>query len=481
MQSRFSGAISLLAAQAVVLLLGWITHPIIGRVLGPGSYGMYGVVLSIQTIFGLFLALGVPVAISRFVAQDTTHARSILRQALRIQIVFAFTLSITVFLLSPIIAGLLGDQNLTNLIRFVALVLLLQSGYPVFVQYLSGMHRFNRQALLTSVYAVIKLIGALSLIFVFGVYGAFAGFAIGGFCAAIIGWFWTRKIGGTKSQPLPVKSFLSFAGTYVLILVSLQILISLDLFMVKAMLKDNVTTGYYSAAVTLSRISFMLLQSLTFVLLPSVSALTKPGASREKAVDFIGSTLRYLIIIIVPGAVLASTTSRSLIRLFYSSQYDPASSALSILMIGLACIAFFQLLANIIAGAGKAHVALMGTIVLVFISLVGGLIMIPSFGIIGAAWQTTITGVIGLVGLALYTFKTFKIPIPYRSIFNVVIASVIMILPTYIWQAHPFVLPLQYIVLFAFYIGVLFMLREITVEDRKLVANLHPKLRWLAK
>ena len=481
MQSRLSGAISLLIAQAIVLLLGWITHPIIGRILGPGSYGMYGVVLSIQTILGLFLALGVPVAISRFVAQDTTHARSILRQALRIQIIFAFVLSITTFLLSSVIAGLLGDQNLTNLIRFVALVLLLQSGYPIFVQYLSGMHRFNRQALLTSTYAVIKLIGALSLIFVFGVYGAFAGFAIGGFSAAIIGWFWTKKIGGTKPQPLPVKAFLSFAGTYVLILVSLQILISLDLFMVKAIMKDNITAGYYSAAVTLSRISFMLLQSLTFVLLPSVSALTKPGASKEKAVHFISSSLRYLIMIIVPGAALASTTSQTLIRLFYSAQYDPASSALSILMIGLACIAFFQLLANIVAGAGKAHVALLGTIALVAISLFSGLALIPAFGIIGAAWQTTISGSIGLIGLSLYTFKVFNIPIPYKSILNVVLASVVIILPTYIWKVHPFILPFQYIVLFSFYIAILFLLKEITLQDRQLIANLHPKLRWLAK
>jgi len=358
---------------------------------------------------------------------------------------------------------------------------LLQSGYPVFVQYLSGMHRFNRQAMLTSTYAVIKLMGALSLIYVFGVYGAFAGFAIGGFVAAIIGWVWTKKIGGTTPKPLPIKSFLSFAGTYVLILVCLQLLISLDLFMVKALLKDNVTAGYYSAAVTLSRISFMLLQSLTFVLLPSVSALTKPGASREKAVNFIGSSLRYLIIIIVPGAVLASTTSESLIRLFYSTQYDPAAGALSILMIGLACIAFFQLLANIVAGAGKAYMALIGTIVLLFVSLLLGFVLIPKFGMIGAAWQTTISGILGLLGLSLYTFKSFQIPVPYKSIFNVVVASIIIVLPTYIWKVHPFVLPFQFIVLFALYFTVLFLLKEITMEDRRLVASLHPKLQWLAK
>jgi len=481
MQSRLTGAFSLLLAQAVVLLLGWITHPIIGRVLGPDSYGIYGVVLSIQTILGLFLTLGVPMAISRFVAQDSNHARSILMQALRIQLLIALALSLLTLLFSPIIAHLLGDTNLTNYVRFVALVLILQCGYPIFVQFLSGMHRFNRQAALTSLYAVIKLSGALSLIFIFGVYGAFAGFAIGGFLAAIIGWFWTKKIGGRVPQRLPLKTFLSFAGTYVLILVFLQLLISIDLFMVKSLLKDNTTAGYYSAAVTLSRISFLLLQGLTFVILPSVSALTKPGASKERAATFISDTLRYLFALIIPGAALAAATSRSLIHLFYSAQYDPAQQALSVLMVGLACIAFYQLLANILAGAGQAKIALFSTIVLLLISGLLGRLFIPQYGIIGAAWQTTLTGIIGLLGLSAYTFYTFKLRIPYRSLVNISVATIGCVIPTYFWTVPPYFLPLQYLILLGLYALILIVLREVTTADRQLFASLHPRLRWLSK
>lgn len=481
MQSRLSGAIYLLVAQAIVMLLGWITHPIIGRVLGPGSYGVYGIVLSVLSIIGLFLTLGVPMAISRFVAQDDAHAKSILSKGLRIQVVFAFLLSVLTLVLAPVIASLLGDSELVNLLRFIALVLLLQAGYPVFAQYLSGMHLFKRQAFLMTSYAIVKLAAAMSLIFVFGVYGAFAGFAMGGIVAAVIGWFWTRRVGGAKEQSLSVKAFLAFAGTYVLILVNLQLLISLDLFMVKALLGDNILAGYYNSAVTLSRIPFLLLQSLTFVLLPSVSALTKPGESQKKAAVFIGSSLRYLIMLIVPAAALASATSKTLIRLFYSAEYDPAAGTLSVLMVGLSCIAFFQLLSNIVAGAGRAKIALVGTVGLLLISLIGGFILIPKFGVFGAAWQTTVAGVVGLIGLGMYTFKSFSIPLPYKSTLNVVIATVAAVLPTYFWKVHPFVLPLQYIVLLLLYVGVLFVLREITRQDRQMVASLHPALKWLAK
>ncbi|HBE89829.1 MAG: hypothetical protein A3E37_05115 [Candidatus Andersenbacteria bacterium RIFCSPHIGHO2_12_FULL_46_9] len=480
-QSRFSGAVSLFIAQAVVLLLGWIAHPLIGRILGPGPYGIYGVVLSIQTIFGLFLALGVPMAISRFVAQDPQHARSILMQALRIQLIIAVSLGVITFLVSPLIAYSLNDASLTSYLRFVAIVLFLQAGYPIFVQFLSGLHLFNRQALLTAFYAVIKLTGALSLIFVWHVYGAFAGFAIGGLAAALLGWHWTKNIGLSNHIKLPLRNFLSFAGIYVLISVGLQLLISLDLFMVKAILKDNIIAGYYNAAVTLSRISFMLLQSLTFVLLPSVSALTKPSADRAQAAAFISDSLRYLIMLILPGAALAATTSRSLLRLFYSAQYDQAAAPLSILMIGLAAIAFFLLLANIVSGAGRAKVALFATMVMLVISPLLGLALIPTYGLIGAAWQTTIAGLIGLVGLAVYTFRTFRLPVPYQSILNIIIASVIAVLPTYFWRVSSLILPLQYVALLCVYLLTLFILREIKLRDRQLIAGLHPILKWISQ
>jgi predicted tellurium resistance membrane protein TerC len=175
MQSRLTGAISLVIAQAVVLVLGYLTHLWIGRVLGPVPYGIYGVVLSLQGIFGLILTLGVPVAIARYIAQNDRSAQSILRQGLRIQLAIAVALGITVIALAPFLARLLDDTTLVPYILFMSDVIVSQALYPLYVQFLSGLHLFNRQALLTVFYAVTKVIGALSLIYVFGVFLFFTG------------------------------------------------------------------------------------------------------------------------------------------------------------------------------------------------------------------------------------------------------------------------------------------------------------------
>lgn len=479
-QSRLTGAVSLVAAQAVVLGLGYVTHLWIGRVLGPASYGIFGIVLSLQTIVGMMLTFGVPMGISRFVAQDEKHARSILRQALRLQAVIALLVALVTVLAAPLLSRLLDDASLLNFIQFVALIVLLQAFYQVYVQFLSGMHHFHKQAALTALYAVAKLAGAASLIYVFGVYGAFAGFAVGGIVAALIGWYWTKHLGGQAHRRLPLRSFLSFAGTYMFILIELQILISLDLFMVKAFLANDILAGYYNASATLARIPYLLLHGLAFILLPSVSALTKPGIPHDRSAAFIRDTLRYLIALIVPAVALAAATSKNLVILFYSAAYLPAATPLTILMIGLGSLAFFLLLSNIVAGSGQAKVGLIMTSIILGLSAAFGWFLIPRYGLIGAAWQTTAAGIIGLVMISAYTFRAFRIPVPFRSTTNVLIATAASVSLTYLWPASPLTLIPQYLIVLTAYLLILFALGEITPADRARLSRLHPKLSWLA-
>lgn len=478
-QSRLTGAISLSIAQAIVLLLGYVTHLWIGRVLGPAPYGIYGIILSVQTIFGLLITLGIPAAVSRFVAQHEESAQSILRQSVRLQALIAAIVALISLALSPLLSYLLGDKSLLPYLAFVAPIIFCQALYPIYVQFLSGTHLFHRQAALTSLYAIAKLAGAISLIYVFRLYGALGGFALGGITAGLIGWWWTRRVGGRQAFALSKKDLLSFAGLYVLTLAGLQVLMSIDLFMVKAILHNDVVAGYYNAAVTLSRIPYFLLQGLSFILLPSVSALTKPGHDSQKAARFIRDALRYLIALIVPSVALASATSRELVKLFFSTEFLPAAPTLTILMIGLGALAFYLLLANIAAGAGKAKVAFLVTLLMIGVSSVIGYFTIPTWGLIGAAWQTTIAAVIGFAILAMYTFRTFNIPVPARSTINIVIATAIAVAPTYFWKAGSIMLPVQYLLLYSLYAACLYVIGEITADDRRLVASVHPSLRWL--
>jgi O-antigen/teichoic acid export membrane protein len=145
-------------------------------------------------------------------------------------------------------------------------------------------------------------------------------------------------------------------------------------------------------------------------------------------------------------------------------------------MVGLGALAFYQLLANMVAGAGKTKMALWITILLIGISFCSGLILIPKFGLVGAAMQTTIAGIIGFTLLFGYTFRTFKIPVPVASIIRIITATAVAVAPTYIWKPHTILLPLQYLVLFALYGFMLWLLREIQPIDIQHIRSVHPIL-----
>jgi O-antigen/teichoic acid export membrane protein len=99
---------------------------------------------------------------------------------------------------------------------------------------------------------------------------------------------------------------------------------SADLFFVKRILIENVEAGYYTAASMLSRVPFYILSALGFALFPAISRSTAINDAKQTE-NYIAGSMRYLLMFLIPIILLVSATSESLVSLFYSSTYLPAS------------------------------------------------------------------------------------------------------------------------------------------------------------
>ncbi len=472
--SRLSGALWLSIAQAVVLALGYVTHILVGKIGGPSLYGVYGLTLSFLTIMNMLMTLGIPTAVSKEVAENESNSGSILKTALFAQIIFSFLLSLLTLIFAGPAAKLLGDPSLANVIRFTAVVYPLTALYSVQTNYLNGLHAFSLQATLIVIYALAKLTGSVGLLFPFGVQGAVAGFAIGGLVAAIFGLpFTLRSIRGHFKTGVPLKKIISFAGAFVGTSLALQILMSTDLFLVKRIMQDNTLAGYYNAASTLSRIPYFILQALGFVFLPSIARLMKENENEAR--QFIRDIFRYLFLLLLPITALAATTSKSLIHLFYSPIYEPAASPLTLLMIALGLLSAFYLLATIAAGAGKARIPLIISWVLIPVAIAFGFFFIPRFGLEGAAITTISTAGIGALIIGSYMVARFRLSFPVTTLIKGVIATTVMVLPTYFLALKAILLPLEYLFLFAVYAITLIALGELKKDDISRLKTLVPK------
>lgn len=474
--SRLSGALLLSSAQAVLLGLGYITHILVGKLGGPSLYGVFGVVLSFMTILNMLMTLGIPVAVSKEVAQDEANSGAILKTALVGQFCLALILSFCTIVFSKTIAALLGDASLAPIIAFTAIVYPLTAIYSVITNYFNGLHAFALQATIVLLYSFAKLAGSVGLLIPFRVYGALGGFAVGGAIASIIGLPFIIKATRKHFQkPFPINHLLTFAGAVVGTSIALQILMSTDLFLVKKFLHDDTLAGYYNAASTLSRIPYFILQALGFIFLPSIARLMKENENAAR--EFIREIFRYLYLLLLPVTVLAAATSKSLVHLFYSKIYEPAAQPLTLLMVALGLLSAFYLLSTIAAGANKARVPLIISWLMLPFDIVIGSMLIPRFGLEGAALSTIITAGIGTTVMGGYMIKRFRLSFPLTTLFKGALATIVMVAPTYLINVRPLLMPLIYIALVILYLLALIALGELKKDDLKHLKTLMPKGR----
>lgn len=464
--TRVRGAALITASQAILIALGFVTHVIIGRIGGPSLYGVYGVVLSLMTIVNMILALGIPVATSKETAEDEENSGGVFVAALRLQIAFSLLLSVGTLFLADAAAAILRDPKLALPIRFSALIYPSTALYSLLSNYFNGLHAFGAQSRLTIIYAVTKLAGSVGLLAAFrSVPAALSGFITGGLTATAIGLRQALPtVRGRVRRPVPARRLFVFAGSFMGMSIALQLLMSLDLFLVKRLLSDDAVVGYYNAAATVSRMPYFILQGLGFVFLPSVARLFAEDAARARA--FIREVFRYLFLILLPVTVFAATTSKALLRLvFFSTQYDPAAPPLTILSLALGLLSGFYLLSTIAAGASRPRIPL--AIAWGLIPLAGGLglFLIPRAHLVGAAAATTIAAAAGLLALGWYMYRRFHLTFPALTLGRGLAATTVATLPTYFVTPPTLALPLWYLLLFLAYGLTLVALGEIRRED----------------
>jgi len=460
-----TGTTYLVIAQVIFLVSGFVIHFVLGGYFGPETYGIYGVVLTLMTTVNLLLTGGFPQGASRYISMDTANVRSIIRQANKIQIIFAVLVFAAYFGLADVLSRLLKDEDIASFIRFSAIVV---PAFALFYMYnngyLNGLHRFGKQAKVLIVSSLAKV--GFVFLFVFlgmGVKGAIGGYFAAAVIGLIIAWRYLGKLDGQIAR-FDWRKLIRFGVPATLIALVLFLLMNIDLFAVKAIVRNNADVGYYTAATTIARIPYFLSYALALTLLPAVSQAVSMN-NTELVQDHIRKSFRYMLMILIPLTLLMSSTSGEIVSLVYSSSFAPAQSLLSVLIFGLGLLSIFLILINIIMGAGKQQLALGIALLLVPADIGLNLWLVPAHGLLGAAYATTITALTGVIVAVSYVLYRFKALIGVGHLLKICGASAVtFIVLFYITIPALFLVPVC-IGLVILYLGILVLLKVINRKD----------------
>jgi O-antigen/teichoic acid export membrane protein len=326
----------------------------------------------------------------------------------------------------------------------------------------------------------------LFLVLGFGIWSPVLAFLIGPLIASLIFYYVIYKehfpeffkIIEKKSQSL-IKSIKVFAYANVFFAIGRYILNYTDTYML-TYFTNLESVGLYNVAVPTARLILFFSVAITFILVPLISTLEvkKDFTTMNKLINM---TYKISLLFLLPIALVMIAYPKIILRILYSTEHVAASVPLQFLAISAIFTMLFSINAQILNGIGKAKLnsknVLFGTI----FNVVLNFILIPFYGIGGAAFST-MCGYILMSSLGFYQINKNikKVKIQKSYFVKLILCAVVFLGSVYllksfiimnVWIESMLVLGIS----FTLYLLSVFLTKIITVSGIKETIKLYKK------
>jgi len=380
------------------LVVGIGASVILARVLGPEGRGIYALAALLPSLIVTFGNLGIGPATVYYVARGEFRREEILGTNVLLSVGIG-----GIGVLAGLIVVLFFREKVFPDVApgylLLALVLVPVEVFFSYVRYvLLGAQRikeFNYVQIAQSVlflgFVALALLGLKA-----GVTGAIlAGLFTWLIVDALVFHLARRVAGGVDFKPN--ISYMKRATTYGIQAHLANILgflnYRVDMFLVNGFL-GPAAVGLYAVGVGLVEKLWMVSHAASTVLFPRVAA-EKEEDRRKEFTPLVARTVLWTTAL---GALLLALLSRWIVLLLYSEAFLPAVGALQSLLVGIVALSAWRVLANDIAGRGFPGLNIYTGLAAVATNIVLNLLWIPRYGIVGAAWASTVSYTVSFLG-----------------------------------------------------------------------------------
>jgi O-antigen/teichoic acid export membrane protein len=248
--------------------------------------------------------------------------------------------------------------------------------------------------------------------------------------------------------------------------ISFMIMKSLDLPILNLFF-DYANVGVYSVADTVSSVLFM----MTAFSLPILSSVSEAWTKKDWTLieKYVKISVKYPLILGLPLTVIIFALAEPIVVGIYGIAFQGAVMPLQILIIGTFLLMFGYTLSSILIGIGKPKLSgtLMASAATQYI--ISLFIVVPLFGLDGAAFSLTLTGVTSLILIPIFIKRHLKVDVFsgfHKLIFSgAILAGILFFIP----RSNFFILILGTIASIAAYVILLYYTGYINQEDIKIL------------
>jgi O-antigen/teichoic acid export membrane protein len=390
--------ISLATASLSHLLL----RIVLGRELGPNGLGLYTLVFTIY-MFGMqFAAFGIGAALTKYVAQYSNNQEKI-KEYVSSGIIGSLVSGSLMGLLLYLLASMISIQffhspEMRSLLKLTAFCFPFIAMQRSVIGTLNGLRKMK-------LYAVVNIAQNISVMFVslilvtfldMNVKGAVIGFVAPTILMGIISIYFTRcDIKPSLFLRKTIIKEISWFGFYVVLANSIGLInMQIDSLMVGYFMNE-VDVGYYAVAIIFMQGVILFPQVIQRVTTPSI-ALYYGKNDFESIEKLIKNTMIKTFIGILCISIITAIFGNYLIIILFTEEFLPAYVPMLILLIGYTICAPIGSVGSTLSCIGKANIVFKMTAICALMNILLNLILIPAFGLIGAASATSISQIITL-------------------------------------------------------------------------------------
>ncbi len=425
-------------------VLTYFYRLIIARYYGPGDYGLISIGLSVITVLITILILGMDSGMVRFIPEyrtknDDKRVKGTILKPIKISLPLSIVMAVLIFILSPYMASIFakGDAvtqaGLTTIFQIFSVTLPFSVLYNLLLAASRGFQRVDYQVYTDNVFYSIVLVVSLALFSVFGlgIGGIVLSYALTVVASCLlIFYFFNRRIFRIFSETKPIPEnrkllgyvFPLFIGGMAGIIMSSFDTIFLGIF------KTATDVGIYNAALPTAK--FILVFSGAFgALFVPIMIEYRTKKMKQEILTIYRTTTKWIFFFGLPFALLLLFFSRNVLNVLFGPEYVSSSIALSILGIAFFIQSFLVTSTSMLHAIDKTKYTMIDMLLACFVGFALNIILIPQYGIFGAALATSLSLILYVLMDSIFAWKFTRMnPFDFKAFLKSIIAGIISML-----------------------------------------------------
>ncbi len=397
-RSLSTAALSILFSRIFILAISVIFTPILVRLLGPRQYGQYAIVLSVYGLISIVMRQGTQESIRKYISERTDPEWQsavvgfVLRPVIGLGLVVGGGFVVAAW--SGLAARAFGSA-FTSLFYLLGLYAICRQFRTHILYTLMGLQLESRSELLYIIRKIMFVTLTLTLVYLgYGVEGVLIADIVTNTVVAVIGVGFVSKTIPLRSVIFPVavglpkRQILNYGVSSIFFFLFLTSLYHVDVLLLQHWTDDEIV-GYYKGALAIAEVLWLAPKAVQLSILQRVSALWNQDeidAIQRKAQLVTRYVFLFTALLTLGMAVLAA----DFVPVYLGETFNSAVTPLQFLLPGVLGFAVARptLAINQARRSLRPLVAATGACSLV--NLVLNLLLIPTYGMIGAAIATSL-------------------------------------------------------------------------------------------